>query len=98
MGILLVQILRLLERGKRTDLAFTSLGNPMQRGGKTHFNNILRRCNTHTMGTFEEKGHTCYPLCIISVISVNIFCKQLRKITRFTVAKWNKAATFKKNQ
>lgn len=91
MGILLVQILRLLEGGKHTDLAFTSLGNPMQ-GGGTHFNNILRRCNTHTMGTFEEKGHTYYPLYVISVI---IFCKQLRKIARFTAAKWNKAATFK---
>jgi len=44
------------------------------------------------MGTFEEKGHTYYPLYVISVI---IFCKQLRKIARFTAAKWNKAATFK---
>jgi len=41
MGILLVPILRLLEGGKRTDLAFTSLGNPMQGGGGTYFNNIL---------------------------------------------------------
>lgn len=97
MGILLVQILRLLEGGKRTDLAFTSLGNPMQSGrGGTHFNNILRRCNTHTVGTFEEKGHTCYPLYNVSVISVIIFCKQLRKIARFTAAKWNQAPTFKK--
>jgi hypothetical protein len=30
------------------------------------------------------------------IIFVIIFCKQLRKIARFTVAKWNKAATFKK--
>jgi hypothetical protein len=45
------------------------------------------------MGNFEEKGHTYYPLYIISVI---IFCKQLRKIARFTAVKWNTAATFKK--
>jgi len=77
MGILLVQILRLLEGGKRTDLAFTSLGNPIQ-GGGTHFNNILRRCNTHTIGTFEEKGHTYYPLYIISVISVIIFLQAVK--------------------
>jgi len=47
------------------------------------------------MRTFEEKGHTYYPLYIISVISVIIFCKQLWEIARFTAAKWNKAATFK---
>jgi hypothetical protein len=48
------------------------------------------------MANFEEKGHTCYALYIISVAFVIIFCKQLCEIARFTAFKWNKTATFKK--